>query len=152
MMDMRKIPDKLVYLGHVIEFKFVGRGRFKEESNYIVYLDGNLLCMMKVFRGRGYYKPWIELYSFTELWSELKNNVNLFKKFLHLFSCILEKDESLYIEYFHDASLTKELEQGRDVEATFIGRLLYEVGFRGFKDWYIPEGMWEGGQKIEAWK
>jgi len=149
---MREIPEKLSFMGDVFEFIPLGRGRFKEEFNYIVNLNGERLCLMKVFKGRGYYRPWIELYNFTGLWGRLRDDEYLLKKFLRFFSCLLEDGESLYIEYFHDPKLTEELERGAEVEDTFIGRILKEVGFNRFRDWYIPEGFMEGGQKIEAWK
>ena len=149
---MRRIPDRLSFESNIIEFIHLGRGRFKEESNYIVNLNGERLCVMKVFRGRGYYKPWIELYSFTKVWERLKQDRRLLKSFFKFFSCVLDEGESLFIEYYHDPELTRELERSIDVGDTFLGKILSEVGFKKFRDWYIPEGMMEGGQKFEAWK
>ncbi len=149
---MREIPKKISISNNIFEFKPLGRGRFKEEFNYIVYLNGEMLCVMKVFSGRGYYKPWIELFRFTSLWRKLKGDEELLINFLKLFSSILEPGESLFIEYFHDKELTKELETSLYLEDTFLGRVLNKAGFNKFRDWYIPEGLREGGQKIEAWK
>ncbi len=107
---------------------------------------------MKLFMGRKYYKPWVELYNFTNKWFHLKNDRALLKKLMHFFSCLLEENESLYMEYYHDRELVSQLEKNNKVEDTFLGKILKEVGFKKFRDWYFPEGMWEGGQKIEAWK
>ncbi len=144
------IPPSISHNQRVVSFRLLGRGRFKEEFNYVVLMDGQELCRMKVFCGRGFYKPWIELYSFTEIWGEVKGDEDLLLRILKFFREVLDVDESLYIEYYHDDELVRTLERGVDIEETWIGRLLVEAGFKKFRDWYIPEGMWEGGQKIEA--
>lgn len=148
---MLRIPENVNIPGYSISFRILGRGRFREEYNYEVLLNGRRLCYMKVFHGRGYYRPWIELYSFTDQWELLKNDNELCKRFFKIFYCVLGEGNSLYIEYIHDDELVKILEK-MDARDTWLGNILLEVGFNRFRDWYIPEGFMEGGQKIEVWR
>lgn len=133
---------------HVI--KYLGRGRFREEHNFEVLYGGERLSYLKVFFGRGVYRPWIEMYGFGDVY--FKWIVGDAINFLRFLYGVLDAGESLFIEYYHDPEMVSQLERGVPIEDTVLGRALAESGFRRFKDWYIPEGMWEGGQKIEAWR
>ena len=149
---MIKIPEKARISNYEIEFRLLGRGRFREEFNYEVLIDGKRLCNMKVFHGRGFYRPWIELYLFTDLWGLLKRDKYLSFRFFKIFYCLLGDGNSLFIEYYHDRDIVKHLDGGGNVEDSWLGKILKSVGFTRFKDWYIPEGFMEGGQKIEVWR
>ena len=138
--------------GHRMAVEPLGRGRFREEWNYGVYVDGRLFCRAKYFMGRGIYRPWIELYSFTDEWLRHRDDEEFLASFLRLVGECLGVGESLFIEYVHDPRLTREIEKARDPGDTYLGRILRRAGFDRLRDWYIPEGMWEGGQKLEAWR
>jgi len=137
---------------HKVMVKPLGRGRFREEWNYVILIDGEELCRAKYFMGRGFYRPWIELYRFSDKWSIVRSKRGLLIRLFRLIGECLRPGESLFVEYVHDPELTKEIEREPDPANTFLGSILLEAGYSRLKDWYIPEGMWEGGQKIEASK
>jgi hypothetical protein len=59
---------------------------------------------------------------------------------------------SVFVEYHEDLDTRLCLERGYPPPVTRPGYELLHCGFTRFKDWYSPEGFWEGGQKLQAEK
>ena len=136
--------------------------RFVEERNLRVYIEFNnerrKIFDMTVFLGRKpYYRPWIEIHNINNE-IKLSGREETFHE-SEIEGTILEKiaeliggDTSLFIEYTEDKETSKELFQGVPVYATRLGFKLFKLGFTWMKNWYYPEGGYEGGMKIQAEK
>ncbi len=128
------------------------QGRFREEFNVDIFLslkEKNFpLVHAKVFLGRGYYRDWIEIFG-------INANIPDFsffgstaeEKILDIFSSLTSR---LFVEYFEDKETAKELSLGVPVYLSRLGFEIAKRGFTWFKDWYFPEGLMEGGHKIQA--
>lgn len=123
------------------------RGRFREETNFELYLGGRLVGVVKAFAGRPpYYGPWVEVFNLDPrlVGTDLER---------HLF-CVLyrhmESGEVLYVEYIHDGETYFQLQRGVLPGRTRLGAVLEACGFEVVKDWYFPEGWLEGGPKLQA--
>ncbi len=129
-------------------------GRFREEINLELSVKGNAgqkhLCVAKVFKGRGYYIPWVEIFGINVrtlgldfFGSPIEGTV------LDLFGGVFPR---IFIEYFEDRQTAGELKLG---VPPLLSRLGFELGRRGYtlvRDWYIPEGLMEGGHKLQGEK
>jgi hypothetical protein len=150
-----KIGDYLVYAKKEIP------GRFDEEINLDIYLKKGKtelkLLIAKIFFGRGYYKPWVELFAISPVLDFGKIQLRYFDspieaKMLELFSKSLETSGYIYVEYEQDKETLYILHRGIAMPISRLGYLLYKNGFTWFKDWYFPEGYLEGGRKLQGEK
>jgi hypothetical protein len=122
----------------------VSQGRFLEEENYTIHLNGERLLFAKVFYGRKpYYKEWVELFNIENRFFGTEAEDLL----LELFSRCFRR---LFVEYYNDPQTTKELKSGIPPQETRLGKKLKSLGYTYFKDWYYPEGWMEGGYKLQA--
>lgn len=125
------------------------RGRFKEEFNVEVKLNGLHLCHVKVFAGRPpHYRPWAEVFNLSPHFVGSPWEVHVYCV-LHRY---MEPGDTLYVEYVDDPDTFAALRRGVPPHETRVGRLLTRCGFRVVKDWYFPEGWLEGGMKLQAEK
>lgn len=137
------------------------KGRFREETNYELYLSseaGVRLLVVKCFAGRPpYYARWIEVFSVLpeiDLGGRktLLAGSELETLLLDLLAKELEGGEALFVEYAHDPETSKLLKLGAPPAVTRLGFLLFQLGFTWFKDWYFPEGFMEGSPKLQCEK
>lgn len=136
------------------------KGRFREEFNVEVVLFrgrlGERLMSLKVFCGRRpYWRPWIEAFNVSPEISSLGAKLAdspVEDAILAKLTERLPTGGSLYMEYYWDPETTRLLETGAPVAVTRIGYKLLKLGYSWFKLWYYPEGLMEGGQKIQATK
>ncbi|MCS7245695.1 MAG: DUF1122 family protein [candidate division WOR-3 bacterium] len=147
-MDIRKI-DEYQYKDYYIKLVVFKRGRFKEEMNFVfsLYKKENLIEKFflygKIFYGRDYYRPWLEI-AYNE-----KYDYELIEKFLEPFLLIMPKNSHVMINYdFHMYKVLLSTEP----ENTWLGKMFLRNGYRNFKNWYIPEGYKEGSYKLQAEK
>jgi hypothetical protein len=150
-----KINDYLVYAKQEIP------GRFDEEINIDVLVKrGKIekkLLIAKIFFGRGYYKPWVELFGISPLLDFGKIQLKYFdsaveNKILELFGKSLGLGSNIYVEYEADKETLYILTRGFAIPISRLGYKLFENGFTWFKDWYFPEGYMEGGRKLQGEK
>ncbi|MCE4603997.1 MAG: DUF1122 family protein [Aeropyrum sp.] len=138
------------------------RGRFAGEI--YVRLDvrsshGHIqhLADVLLFCGRGFYRPWVEIYNVSNVVGldgrslELAGS-RLEASILDLASSSLGPGHSLYVEYIWDQTTLREVSLGVPAPATRLGFELWRRGFMWFKVWYYPEGFMEGSEKIQAEK
>ncbi|MCS7106999.1 MAG: DUF1122 family protein [Acidilobaceae archaeon] len=125
----------------------VRRGRFREEHNVELLLNGFVVLNLKAFCGRGPYRAWVELFNIDS---------KLFLPHEPLIydwvSGSLGGGEPLYVEYSWDPETTFLLDLGVPTVLTRIGIELLQRGFTWFKVWYYPEGFMEGSPKIQGEK
>ncbi len=122
------------------------QGRFKEEFNLELNLNSNHLLYMKVFTGRGkFYKEWAEIFGINPLFFGSAVEETLFKEISQLFGRV-------FVEYFEDRETVEELSKGVPPALSRLGYKLLSQGYTWFRDWYIPEGLMEGGHKLQAQK
>ncbi len=122
------------------------KGRFKEEFNLELRLNGTHLLYVKVFEGRGrYYREWVEMFGINPLFFSSRAEEFILTEFSKLF-------DRLFIEYFEDRETTRELSLGVPPALSRLGFELLKRGYTWFRDWYIPEGLMEGGHKLQAQK
>ena len=136
----------------VIKLERLKQGRFIEEFNLDLSLDGESLLTMKVFLGRKpYYGEWVEVFGIKP---KLKNEYAFFGSSIEkaVLNAITPYFSKVFIEYFEDKETTKELQKGVPPALSRLGSELLKRGYTYFRDWYIPEGLMEGGHKIQAEK
>ena len=136
----------------VIKLERLKQGRFIEEFNLDLSLDGESLLTMKVFLGRKpYYGEWVEVFGIKP---KLKNEYAFFGSSIEkaVLNAITPYFSKVFIEYFEDKETTKELQKGVPPALSRLGSMLLKRGYTYFRDWYIPEGLMEGGHKIQAEK
>lgn len=142
--------------------KKVTAGRFIEEANLEIYIrrgsDEAFLLMAKIFFGRKpHYSPWVELFSINNR-PELEKDILFYfdsayeDHLLGFFSRFLDPAGRIFIEYYADIETANGLRSGFPPAITRLGFKLFERGFTWFKDWYFPEGLMEGGQKLQGEK
>jgi len=125
------------------------KGRFAEETNLDIYIvesdSARLLLHAKLFAGRGLYRDWIELFGLSREIFETE----LEDKILDIFS---PHTGRLFVEYFEDLETAEELKKGVPPALSRLGFKLARRGFTYVRDWYIPEGLMEGGHKLQGEK
>lgn len=136
-------------------------GRFEEEINLNIFLQlnniGRQLLTAKIFLGRGYYKPWIELFGITPLLNFDSRALKYFdsaveEKILTFWGSSLGPGGKLYVEYEQDNETLYLLTHGFPISITRLGFKLFRNGFFWLKDWYFSEGYLEGSRKLEGEK
>jgi hypothetical protein len=150
-----KIGDYLIYAKKEIP------GRFDEEINLDIYLKrGKIelkLLIAKIFFGRGYYKPWVELFAISPELDFGNFKLQYFDsvvedKILEIFEKAIGPGGNLYVAYEQDKETLYILQQGIAMPISRLGYKLFKKGFTWFKDWYFPEGYLEGGRKLQGEK
>ncbi|MEO0144406.1 MAG: DUF1122 family protein [candidate division WOR-3 bacterium] len=147
-MDLLKLHNYQIGDYFIKLWKFE-KGRFKEERNFVfsLYKNDELIekwfLYGKIFYGRDYYRPWLEI-GYND-----KYSYELIEKFLRAFLEIMPENSHVMIEY--DFKMYKLLLHEKP-ENTWIGKLLLECGFKNLKNWYIPEGYKEGSYKLQGEK
>ncbi len=146
---MRELIEKLkkgveIENGKILKAEVKG-GRFAQEFNLDLFLEGRLLLHVKLFLGREHYRDWIELFGL----SKDIYGTELEEKILDLFS---PHTGRLFIEYFEDLKTVEELKKGIPPALSRLGFQLAKRGFTYVRDWYIPEGLMEGGHKLQGEK
>lgn len=137
-------------------------GRFVEETWLKVEVaDGDVrspLLNLMLYRGRPpYYRPWVEIfaqqprvrlneYMLTYFGSPLEEAL------LAAVAAVLGPGGRIFVECEADEETLQGMRWGFPEAATRLGFLLFRLGFTWFKGWYYPEGMREGGQKLQAEK
>ncbi len=139
-----------VYVGnYVLKIYHRSKGRFVEEENVCVKWGGDHIFYAKVFKGRGaYYKPWVEIFKVNR--GFFGSPVELF-----IYKLIYEnipRGGRIFVEYWEDRETLNFLAKGGDPKESRMGKVLMEAGFKGLRDWYIPEGLKEGFYKLQAEK
>jgi len=141
--------DGYCYKNYFIKLYKFEKGRFKEERNFVfsLYENNNLIEKFflygKIFFGRDYYRPWLEI-----IYNE-NYDYEIIKNFIKPFLEIMPINSHVMINY--DFNMYKILLYEKP-ENTWIGKLLLEYGYKNFKNWYIPEGYKEGFYKLQAEK
>ena len=130
------------------------QGRFAQEINVELLVSKGYghkhLLYVKLFTGRAYYRDWIEIFGISKdiagiyyFGSQIESIV------LDLFSPLTGR---IFVEYFDDMETVRELSSGVPPALSRLGFELAKRGFSWFKDWYFPEGLMEGGHKLQAEK
>lgn len=135
-----KLPSRLP---HVLQLQLFAER--KGEREHLLYA--------KLYMGRGHYRPWVELSGINPLPLGMQYfNSALEDALLSLFSSALGPGEHIFVSYVEDLETKRALYFGTPVPATRLGFKLFTLGFTWFKDWYFPEGLKEGGEKLQAEK
>ncbi|GAB6065768.1 DUF1122 family protein [Aquifex pyrophilus] len=134
-----------------LSLKRFSRGRFVEEFNLDLSVDGESLLTVKVFLGRKpHYGPWAEIFGIRpQVKGKSFFGSSCEREVYKLFSSYFPK---IFVEYFEDRETAKELQRGVPPALSRMGFELLKLGYTYFRDWYIPEGLMEGGHKIQAEK
>ncbi|BAN90490.1 DUF1122 family protein [Aeropyrum camini] len=138
----------------------ISQGRFSGEFFLAVRVEGGggllELCNSLAFCGRGFYRPWIEIYnvspSLPTIGFSSTAGSPVEAVLLDLAAEALGPAEPLYVEYAWDSETLYQIQRGAPAPASRLGFELWRRGFRWFKVWYHPEGFMEGGEKIQAEK
>jgi len=129
------------------------RARFPEEYDYEIHVESHG-CRgtfhVRVFDGRPpHYRPWVEVYGVPGpecMPRELEGYI------IALAAHALGPGGKLYFEYGWDPETLEELSRGVPPHVSRLGLAMAVHGFTWLRDWYHPEGFWEGGQKLAGEK
>lgn len=138
-----------------------GRSSDEKRTTVFVRRDNTNLNVMDVtfFSGiKPWYHPWIEIgypYDFLkkdddQIFSYFDSSVE--KTLLQLFCKNLPPAGKIFVSYEPDDETRKALMMNVPMALSRLGFLLYQNGCTWFKDWYFPEGGFEGGQKLQGEK
>ncbi len=129
-------------------------GRFKEEINLELFADRggrkDPLLVAKIFTGRGPYRDWVEIFGINpkplgmEFFGSKAERVVLDR--------LGNLTGRIFVEYFDDCRTAEELKKGVPPALSRLGFELAKRGFSMVRDWYIPEGLMEGGHKLQGEK
>lgn len=104
------------------------------------------------------YRPWVEVYGQTAevRWPD-GHTITFFdspleRALLETIAAELGPGERIYVDCEGDAETRLGMNWGIPEPITRAGFILYTLGFTWFKAWYYPEGLREGGQKLQAEK
>ena len=129
-------------------------GRFREEINLELFAAHggrkDSLLVAKIFTGRGPYRDWIEIFGINpkplgrEFFGSVAERVILDR--------LGNLTGRIFVEYFEDSRTAEELKKGVPPALSRLGFELARRGFSMVRDWYIPEGLMEGGHKLQGEK
>ena len=156
---MFMVPHKLLEfvneLKKGIEFKdetlkaTVKKSKFRGQYNLVVSYNSKELFQAKVFEGDGKFLfPWIELFTINPTYFDSPVEKLVMKKLSKSFG----PGGRIFVEYGNDKATYDRMWLGVPPAATRLGYLMYANGFTWFKDWYFPEGFYEGDVKLQAEK
>jgi hypothetical protein len=158
--SMYKIVDGFKVDGSFV-FAKTNKGRFKEETRLQVYLkqgtfEQQLLHISVYYGLKPYYRPWVEFSNITTT-IQLETSGSYFDspiedRLLHFYSNALKGGEKMFVEYVNDTETSYGLMYNFPPVVTRLGYKLFSLGFTWFKDWYFPEGGYEGGEKLQGEK
>ncbi|MEE9594121.1 MAG: DUF1122 family protein [Candidatus Hydrothermarchaeales archaeon] len=108
----------------------------------------------RYFEGRGkWIRPWLEVeYRSTadfdgfDVELSMGSEIRLFEAL----SSILPPGGHIMVKYGEHRDTARALAINVPPPATPLGYLLWQAGFRWFKDWYFPEGWMEGSEKLQG--
>lgn len=122
----------------------VRRGRFPEERDAVVSLDGEPVVRLKHFAGRrsAGVAPWIEA-------TVARDDEALAGELVRALADLLPPGGYLMVGYGDDET-ERGLKRRFPPVATPLGKALFDAGATWFKDWYYPEGWMEGGMKLQG--
>ncbi|MBS3778146.1 MAG: DUF1122 family protein [Candidatus Thermoplasmatota archaeon] len=138
-----------------------GRTSAEKRTTIVLERDDEKLKVMDVIFFDGinpWYHPWIELvypYDFKNDYEELEFvyfDSKLEKTMIKLFCNSLPSAGKIFIAYETDNETRKGLMMSIPPVITRLGFLLFMNDCTWFKDWYFPEGGFEGGQKLQGEK
>ncbi len=142
-----KFKDFCIFAGRI------SRGRFPEEYNMDLFLRKDkreiFILNLKYFEGRKpFYRKWLEIFNVGENFfdSEIEDF------FLEFISKDIKGGEKIYFEYIKDKETYDFLFRGNPLYLSRLGFKLLKLNFTWMKDFYFPEGFWEGSPKILAEK
>lgn len=124
---------------------------------YLKDASGNIstpIIQGRYFEGRGkWIRPWLEVdyrpsADFDGLKVDLSGGLDL--ELFRALSSLLPPGGSFMVKYEDHSVTARALALNVPPPATPLGHLLWNAGFRWFKDWYFPEGWMEGGQKLQG--
>lgn len=117
------------------------------------------IALLLLYAGRPpLYRAWAEVYGLAPevRWAEGETlpyfDSPIERTLLAAIAEELGPGERIYVDCEADAETRLGMSWGFPEPVTRAGFLLYGLGFTWFKAWYYPEGMWEGGQKLQAEK
>ncbi|MEN3043785.1 MAG: DUF1122 family protein [Candidatus Hydrothermales bacterium] len=148
-----KLTEGFNFKEYLIKAEKINKGRFKEEINFEIYLikgiKKSFLLNIKYFEGRKpYYRKWIEIFNIRKEFF----NSEYEEFFLSSVSDEIKEGEKILIEYVNDEETYQFLFKGYPVSISRLGFKLLKLSFTFLKNFYVPEGYWEGSQKIIAEK
>lgn len=113
---------------------------------FAVSRDGAKVGEGTHFTGGRRIAPWIEFHPSRKMAPETGTDRALFTAF----SAVLRPGSHLMVHYLEMQDDRTALNADVPPPATRIGFLMWEAGFRWFKDWYFTEGWMEGTQKLQG--
>ncbi len=144
--DIEKVTSR-IRSNKTVKLTESGKGRLNEQV-YFLLDTKNYSLIMSIYPGKKpYYRPFAELFAISKTsfyGSELEEFL------IALFSHELGPGGKLFIAYEDDLETSKKLSQGVPVPLTRLGHIMWDHGFRWFKDWYFAEGFMEGDQKLQG--
>jgi hypothetical protein len=119
-------------------------GRFPEERDAVLSLDGEPVVRLKHFAGRrsAGVAPWIEA-------TVARDDEALASELVGALADLLPPGGYLMVGYGDDET-ERGLKRRFPPVATPLGKALFDAGATWFKDWYYPEGWMEGGMKLQG--
>ncbi|MBR9680398.1 MAG: DUF1122 family protein [Candidatus Altiarchaeota archaeon] len=127
----------------------VKKSKFRGQYNLVVSYNSEELFQAKVFKGdKKFLFPWIEIFTINSTYFDSKVEKFIMKKLSKSFG----PGGRIFVEYGADKLTYERMWLGVPPAATRLGYLMYTNGFTWFKDWYFPEGFYEGDVKLQAEK
>ncbi len=122
----------------------VRRGRFPEECDAAVEVDGEIAIRLKHFAGRASagVPPWIEA-------GVVRDDEAFLRELVQALGALLPSGGRLMVLYGDDET-EHGLKRRFPPVVTPIGKALFDSGCTWFKDWYYPEGWMEGELKLQG--
>ncbi len=165
--DVERLLDRLQaglsVDGMTVRAVEVHPGRFREERIVKVAARRGAhdayVAMLMVYAGRPpLYRPWVEVYAQVPYirWPDGSTTPFLDapaeRVLLTAVGNVLGPGGCVYVDCEADDETRLGMSWGVPEPVTRVGVILWELGFTWFKAWYYPEGLREGGQKLQAEK
>ncbi len=119
-------------------------GRFPEERDAAVLVEGETVTRLKHFAGRrsAGVPPWIEA-------GVVRDDEDFMGELVAALADLLPPGGRLMVLYGDDET-ERGLKRRFPPVVTPIGKALFDAGCTWFKDWYYPEGWMEGEFKLQG--
>ena len=140
-LDGKRLGDHTVRLGTVT------RGAFAGVFSFSLRINGFTIVSGLYYAGSKWIKPWLEV-DYTPV-AALEG---LEEELFHILAELIPPGGHLSVFYGVHKVTARALLAGVPPAATPLGFLLWQSGFRWFKDWYFAEGWKEGGMKLQGEK